>query len=73
MKIIITGSEIRHEYFRKKIASDKRISVLATYCEGSEKSLSNRMRENVDISQLGIQHVEAHLQSEKDFEYMKVF
>ncbi len=68
MKIIIlTGSEIRHEYFRKKIASDKRISVLATYCEGSEKSLSDRMRENVDISQLEIQHVEARLQSEKDF------
>ena len=42
MKIVIlTGSEIRFEYFRKKIANDKPISVLASYCKGTEKSLSN--------------------------------
>ena len=40
MKIVIlTGSEIRHEYFRRKIAGDDRIEVLATFCEGQEKSL----------------------------------
>ncbi len=38
MKIVIlTGSEIRHEYFRKKLASEKQISVLTSYCEGDEK------------------------------------
>jgi len=37
--IILTGSETRHEYFRKRIASDARIKVLASYCEGQEKSL----------------------------------
>ena len=68
MKIVIlTGSEIRHEYFRKKIASDNRISVLASFCEGVEKSLENRVRTNKDSSPLEIQHVEARLQSEKDF------
>jgi methionyl-tRNA formyltransferase len=65
--VILTGSEIRHEYFRKKIASDKRIDVLTSYCEGSEKSLANRMRKNAETSQLEIQHVEARLQSETDF------
>lgn len=68
MKIVIlTGSEIRHEYFRKKIANDKRISVLASYCEGTEKSLSNRIRQNSETSLLEIQHIEARQQSETDF------
>ncbi len=65
--IILTGSEIRHEYFRKKLASDVQITVLGSYCEGSEKSLHNRLLENADASRLQIQHVEARLQSEKDF------
>ena len=43
--IILTGSEMRHEYFRKKIASDNRIEVLASFCEGTEKSLENRLPE----------------------------
>jgi len=68
MKIVIlTGSEIRHEYFRKKVASDSRISVLASFCEGVEKSLENRVRKNIESSTLELQHVEARLQAEKDF------
>lgn len=68
MKIVIlTGSETRHVYFRKKIASHKRITVLASYCESDEKSLANRMSQNVQTSQLEIQHVEARKQSEIDF------
>jgi len=65
--IILTGSEIRHEYFRKKIASDSRIKVLASFCEGVEKSLENRVRQNTESSSLELQHVEARLQAEKDF------
>lgn len=65
--IILTGSEIRHEYFRKKIARDSRIEVLASYCEGIEQSLENRVRHNKKSSILELQHVEARLQAEKDF------
>lgn len=65
--IILTGSEIRHEYFRKKIACDRRIEVLTSFCEGSEKSLENQVRENSESSTLELQHVEARLQAEKDF------
>lgn len=65
--IILTGSEMRHEYFRKKIASDNRIEVLASFCEGTEKSLENRMRQNQQISKLELQHVQARAQAEKDF------
>lgn len=65
--IILTGSEIRHEYFRKKIACDSRIEVLASFCEGAEKSLENLVRQNSESSILELQHVEARLQAEKDF------
>lgn len=68
MKIVIlTGSEIRHEYFRKKLAINEQISVLASYCEGDEKSLTNRIQQNAKSSQLEMQHVEARKQSEIDF------
>ena len=65
--IILTGSEIRHEYFRKKIACDCRIEVLASFCEGDEKSLENRVRQNSESSNLELQHIEARSQAEKDF------
>lgn len=65
--IILTGSELRHEYFRKRIAIDKNIKVLKTYCEGTEKSLDNRIKQTPNISIIEIQHVKARTQSEKDF------
>ena len=63
----MTGSEIRHEYFRKKIASDSRIKVLASFCESAERSLENRVRQNIKSSSLELLHVKARLQAEKDF------
>ena len=69
MKIIVlTGGEIRHQFFRKKIASDPRISVLTTHCESTEKSLENRIKLNKESSKLELQHVQARTQAEKDFD-----
>ena len=65
--IILTGDEIRHEFFRKKIASREGINVLASYCEGSDQSLEVRTSQNEQSSLLERQHVEARTQSEKDF------
>jgi phosphoribosylglycinamide formyltransferase 1 len=68
MKIVIlTGNESRHQYFRKKIALDSRIKVLATYCEDTELSLSNRVEKNPDSDIIERQHVDARTQSEHDF------
>ena len=39
--IILTGSELRHDFFRKYLASSDEIEVLASYCEGAEKSLAS--------------------------------
>tara|TARA_B100002019_G_scaffold175677_1_gene151820 strand:- start:461 stop:1267 length:807 start_codon:yes stop_codon:yes gene_type:complete len=65
--IILTGNEIRHQYFRKKIACDDRIEVLSSFCEGVEKSLENQVLQNPESSILEIQHVKARFQTEKDF------
>ena len=41
--VLITGSELRHEFFRKFIASNSQIKVLATYCESEKGNLLSRI------------------------------
>tara|TARA_B100000886_G_scaffold298482_1_gene226639 strand:+ start:2995 stop:3807 length:813 start_codon:yes stop_codon:yes gene_type:complete len=65
--VILTGSETRHIFFRKTIALDERINVLASFCEGKEKSLETRVKNNKSSSKLEMEHVLARNQSEKDF------
>lgn len=65
--VILTGDEVRHQYFRIRVANDPRFEVIASYCEGSERSLLNRAREQQNSSRLEIQHLEARSQAEKDF------
>lgn len=65
--VILTGDEIRHQYFRLKVSNDRRIQVLASYCEGVEKSLANRINSNIDSTLMEKLHVTARTQSEQDF------
>lgn len=65
--ILLTGSETRHSYFRLKVAAHPGINVIATYCEGDEKSLKNRTSLNPDASFFERYHVQAREQSERDF------
>lgn len=65
--IILTGSETRHEFFRKYISNDPRINVLSTYCEGTERSLENRVKGNEGSTLLEHLHVQARSQAEIDF------
>ena len=65
--IILTGDEIRHEYFRKTVAMYPGIKVLASYCEGVEHSLENRIYHNTNSSTIERLHVHARTQAEKDF------
>ena len=68
MKIIIlTGDELRHQYLRRVISLSPRIQVLASYCEGTEKSLQTRVAANENSSELMKRHVSMQLQSEEDF------
>lgn len=68
MKIIIlTGNEMRHRFFRIRVAFEKDITVLKTYCEGEEFSLENRIKKNSYESDLLRNHVKSRSQSESDF------
>lgn len=66
--IILTGSELRHGFMRKAMALHQDIKVIASYCEGTEKSLLNRVTANGKCNDnVEMRHVIAREQSEKDF------
>ena len=64
--IILTGSELRHDFFRKWIALAGEIEVLRSYCEGLEKSLVTLVDREAN-NELRAKHLRAREQSEEDF------
>ena len=56
--IILTGSEIRHKYFKQYLANDNRFKVLKTYCEGLQRSLKKIISESKISSNLQKKHLE---------------
>ena len=64
--VIITGTGIRHNFFRRKIASCKNIQVVASFCERSKGNLEDFVRKE-DNNLLRDSHLRKRLQSEKDF------
>jgi methionyl-tRNA formyltransferase len=60
--IILTGDQLRHQYFRKRLALDPNINVLATYSESN-----NRLAEVVNGKPLAEEHLRVRQQSEEDF------
>ncbi|MCX6757905.1 MAG: formyl transferase [Candidatus Nomurabacteria bacterium] len=64
--IILTGSELRHDFFRKLFALDPEIDVIQTFCEGTEKSLSAFIEKETDTV-MRLKHLKAREESEKDF------
>ena len=65
--IILTGSELRHDYMRMALALFDGLDIIASYCEGSSQSLGNRLGRQESPSVLQKKHVAAREQSEKDF------
>jgi methionyl-tRNA formyltransferase len=64
--VILTGGELRHDFVRMRIASSHDLLVVASYCEGAEKSLG-AIVEKQDDNFLRLNHLEARKQSEEDF------
>jgi hypothetical protein len=67
--VILTGSELRHTFFRKALALDPGVEVLLSVCEGQEKSLLRLLdpaREGVELQR---EHILAREASEQDFFY----
>jgi len=63
--VILTNSELRHQFVRKAIALDDDIDVIRTYCESTDGSTLARVREEGDDVKL--RHLEARAESEDDF------
>ena len=65
--VVLTGSELRHEFFRKYVSLSDRIEVVASYCEGQERSLRALVEKDEDVNDIRLQHLSAREQSEEDF------
>lgn len=64
--IILTGSELRHDFVRKFIALDPEIKVVASFCEGTEKSYKT-LTDKQEDNEMRKRHLIAREQSEEDF------
>jgi len=71
--VILTGSELRHNFFRISVASNKNIDVLATFCEGTEKSLENIIKVDLEASKQLEDHVFNRSESEKEYFLSETF
>ncbi len=65
--VILTGSELRHAFFRKYLALRPGLRVLMSCCEGTEKSLSNLVAAEDGEKDLRRRHLQARDCSERDF------
>lgn len=64
--IIITGNELRHDFFRKRIALEANITILKTYCEVPLKNLAQNIKEQTN-NKLRQEHLATRDQTEIDF------
>jgi hypothetical protein len=63
--VILTNSQLRHEFIRKAISLGDDITVLRSYCESSEGRIIDRT--NKEGSEIKLNHLRARRQSEEDF------
>lgn len=63
--VILTNSQLRHQFVRKAIALEDDIKVLRTYCESTDGSVLDHVREEGD--EVKLRHLEARAESEDDF------
>jgi phosphoribosylglycinamide formyltransferase 1 len=64
--IILTGSELRHEYFRRSFAMQEGIQVLASFCEGRENNVQSII-DKEEQAPLRKKHLAAREKSEREF------
>ena len=66
--IILTGSSLRHTFFRQYMASSSDIDVINSYCEGEERSLRKQAEKDVlSDNTVRLQHLSAREGTEQDF------
>ena len=65
--ILLTGSELRHEFFRKFLAIHKDIIVLASYCESKKGNLLELVNNDEQQNDSRLKHLITRKIVEKDF------
>ena len=65
--IILTGSELRHNFMRKAIALEPDFKILCSYCEGSERNISQAINPDEEGAEKQYRHLAARKESEEDF------
>jgi hypothetical protein len=65
--VVLTGSELRHSFFRTALALAPGLRVVRSYCEGLEKSLRSLTEQRADASAAQFSHIDARERSERDF------
>lgn len=65
--VCLTGSELRHTYFKMGLANAEGLTVLRTYCEGTEQSLSNYVDNEKKRASIQYDHISKRELSEQDF------
>ncbi len=65
--VILTGGELRHDFFRRGLAARPGLRVSGSWCEGTEKSLGNRIGEANRENQFRAQHVALRNADEEAF------
>ena len=64
--LLLTGNELRHDFFRKYVSLSKEFVVVKTFCETTAMTLEKLMADEAERS-LSIQHLHMRRQSEIDF------
>lgn len=66
--VILTGSELRHVFFRKAIALQTDLQVISSYCEGIEGTVRGKFSDSEAVDDIICKtHLDARECSEKDF------
>lgn len=65
--VLLTGGELRHTFVRKVIALAPRLEVVASFCEGTEKSLERIVASKDEVNSRRLWHLKGREQAEQDY------
>ena len=62
--MILTGSELRHKFFRNTLAASSQVNILSSYCESHETNLRRQVEASQENNELRLRHLKARAESE---------
>ena len=62
--VILTGSELRHKFFRNTLAASSQVNILSSYCESHETNLRRQVEASQENNELRLRHLKARAESE---------